>query len=115
MTNKANILALAERIENLPDPTQFNMRTYMHECGTPSCFAGHAAAMSMGTKKIRHWSFLHRIDAANFLGLTDSQAERLFIPGIPGQSKHYTITNKQGAALLRHLAETGRVSWSKVL
>lgn len=127
--NKERIIQLAEAIEQGtllagPERLGFNMNYFStpmswfnqdfarRDCGTVACIAGHAAAISSGS--VTSFS-----EAAEWLGLPyDETAVELFFPGdssginVPSWSK---ITPAHAGAVLRRLAETGRVDWTAVL
>ena len=43
-TQKKRLFDVAKACREAPDPKQFNMGLYFHNCGTPSCAIGHYAA-----------------------------------------------------------------------
>lgn len=129
--NRENILRVADAIENgelVKRGIGFNMAYYMDyathrtpdridSCGTTACIAG--------------WTFaIFRPDtdpdfvingsgpsigrtAADLLGLTPDQRSALFTPDDFGEEEEWTnITPAHAVAVLRHLAETGKVDWS---
>lgn len=128
--NKERILQLADAIERegaRPEPELgFNMNYFRVErnesclfedfaerpCGTVACIAGHALRLAGidGTF----------IAAAKWLGLSyiGSEGEELFYPGnVSGICVFWwsDITPAHAAAVLRRLAETGKVEWAAVL
>lgn len=114
--NVDRILALADVIEAQPhtrvsDPYGFNMENWRHHnCGTPSCIAGWAAALSRGDTKGITGIPVHVSDIAiEYLDLDDEQAHDLFCP--PGHDWE-SITPSDAAATLRLFAETGKVKWA---
>jgi hypothetical protein len=116
--NKDRILALADLVERQPHSDYyadagFNMETYIHKCGTPSCIAGWAIFTFGGRSDLDCASDrdTENRDAGELLGIGEEQSYALFQPlhlEIPLRK----ITPKQSAATLRHLAETGEVDWS---
>jgi hypothetical protein len=116
--NKERILALADLIEAQPhtglnEKTGFNMGEYRHECGTPACIAGWAAAASVGdttgTIKLEMYA---DIQAQQFLDLDGDQASALFQPPCEDEDEWDEITPDHAAFTLRHLVKTGKVDWS---
>ena len=86
--NAANLRATADAIER---SATYDQREWTHECGTPSCIAGHAAWLTMKP----HERFLHDLSgyicsasgvivegadnrARDFLSLTEDEAYTLF-------------------------------------
>jgi hypothetical protein len=102
------ILLLADVIEKQPHTqfharSGFNMRTYTHSCGSPSCIAGWAAELF--TENIEGSIFAN---AQAALDITDRQASNLFmVDEIPWSD----ITPAHAARTLRNLAATGEVQW----
>lgn len=133
--NTANILALADTIEEAGD-THFIMDTYCngpaiglsaqeikHTCGAAACIAGWADAAEMkgnstqyGTEEIALKHILKDYEPTGGYPWrekeTNELARALFMPrgfdDIPEQ-----FTAKRAAAVLRHLAETGEVAWDE--
>lgn len=134
--NKERILQLADAIERegaLPEPDLgFNMNYFMSEiikadadewgpirgdfayrpCGTVGCIAGHTAHLAGITGGF--WA------AAEWLGLSyvGSDGAELFFPGGVSGIRVFRwsdITPAHAAAVLRRLAETGKVEWAAVL
>ena len=113
--NKQKVLELANYIEA---SNTFGMEVYFHDCGTPSCLAGHGGRLfnipDDGTE--RH------------LSLEEAVASELgFVCGMGDLFRPYTdnfyfradpedgdyITKEHAVATLRHLAETGAVDYEK--
>lgn len=93
----------------------FNMCNWTHTCGTPACIAGWANFVRTDDDG----TFLGDMSAAAmWLGITKSQAEELFAPDEDFEEEDgplflwSEITPTHAAAVLRHLADTGRVDWS---
>jgi len=107
--NITNILKLADIIERQKhvetvSETGFNMSTYWHPCGTPSCIAGFAASQG-GYANMDGWTFR---GGMAWLGLDETTAARLFSP----TELYLTdVTPAMAAWTLRNLAETGEVLW----
>ena len=108
--NTENIIALADLIETLPQAgfgskEGFFMGNWRHACGTPSCIAGwavHLAGIDCGPHQVPD-------KAADWLDLPIGEEWELFDPDLPYSS----ITPQHAAKVLRHLAETGVVDWSR--
>ena len=95
---------------------QFDMRDYAHPCGAPACFSGHCVSYfdpELYAHRIANdqVSDLHE-DAADILDLSTDRANRLFVPIVEDNPEAYEIDAQQGANVLRHLAETGRINWN---
>jgi hypothetical protein len=84
-------------------------------CGTVACLAGWAGALAQPKASLRELNEseqLIRERAEVFLGLPSAEAGRLFYPS--GVMVSWgDITPKQAVRVLRHLAKTGKVDWSK--
>ena len=125
--NTKNIVKLADLIERQPDTEihdedGFCMQSELHVCGTPACIMGFAA-------------FLHSPGNVTDGNVYEMGCEYLGLPKFPDEGSqditnhlfypemrtaHFCrhkgdkgyISAKRAARTLRHLAETGRVSWS---
>ena len=109
--NVDNILATADEIERAD---HFDMSRFWEdlECKTPSCIAGHAAALAGGidVKAVYEGSFVYpesaTVDLAQrWLGLDVAQRGPLFWAD-PASSRSRAVRT------LRHLARTGEVLWT---
>ena len=119
--NKERIRKLADVIERQPDAnsvwgTGFCMRMVFHDCGSPSCIAGWAHALfDDSVDDAFHFRVLY---AEDLLDIPDDQGRLLFEPNnehayfgaVYGEIGH--VSAKHAAAVLRHLAKTGKVDWS---
>ncbi|MDV2964989.1 hypothetical protein RZ532_03315 [Nitratireductor aquimarinus] len=141
MLNINAVNALADLLDNLPAEaeTGFNMmhynlsldHSYMqvdthveHECGTVCCIAGWAAMyLQEGDQPLRESPAkltphdFPRRKAREILGLTEHQTRQLFEPMDHDVSDDpnldwYSVTPKQAAKILRHLATTSVVDWT---
>jgi hypothetical protein len=77
-------------------------------CGTTGCIAGWAHHLFGGGKETAFTDDL-QFDARELLDLPFEIADDLFVPG-GGYLRD--IKPAKAAAVLRHLAETGKVDWS---
>jgi hypothetical protein len=110
--NTENIIALANLIETLPQAgfgskEGFFMGNWRHDCGTPSCIAGwavHLAGIDCSRSQVA-------TKAADWLDLDIEDEQELFDPG--HHLPYEAITPQHAAKVLRHLAETGVVDWSR--
>ena len=125
--NKANVLALADYIEEEILDEVFDMSIYTHEdCGTAACIAGHECSR-IGKLSAVMSACLGSCytEARTSLGLSVYCATALFSPR-PGEQAGRPlsifncmagpvnvgyITRKHAIACLRHLAHTGAVDW----
>jgi hypothetical protein len=125
MANKDRLMQLADIVEAAPEVTYnddieslggFSMSQYFHNCGTPSCIAGHTIAafaphFDQKTDDPRHV-------ASYLLGISEAEGRKLFVPGgwdtIPDEIYPYGSTGPQAAKVIRHFAETGEIDWEKM-
>ena len=93
----------------------FTMHSSKYSCGSPACILGHWNAIRDSTT-----TAMTRFDYASLasdLGITRMQAAELYAPihcfahfaAPPREFGH--ITKHHAAAVLRHLADTGKVDW----
>jgi hypothetical protein len=123
--NKENILKVANAIENRAIPELgFNMGTFrddintrndLHDasgshCGTVACIAGWAEAVRLNTSTFDNDGGVPD-RSQEYLGLDQDQADVLFY-GFGGWNDLTQISPDEAVAVLRHLAETGKVDWS---
>lgn len=105
--NKELILSVADTIEQQPetgyyDKNGFNMGSYTHDCGTPSCMAGWAIALKEERDYVDHLNAFHK--ACNYFGVSEDDGHKLFLA--------YNYDDKRTCVqVLRNLAETGNVDW----
>jgi hypothetical protein len=118
--NRTNIRALARRLRSPSVDQHFDLGEYLtteadtstpigqaiHECGTVACIAGFAAIMAT-PKSTARGAQVQPI-AQEFLGLTDEEADKLFIPA--GFS-YSVVTRFVAADTLDHFADTGEIKW----
>jgi hypothetical protein len=120
--NKERILKLADIIEKQPhttpqQPDGFTMSNWTHDCGTPACICGWANHELNKETSSDIWLGDDRV-AAEWLGLDIDTAGSLFEPSRERDSNPWAtdwwdeITPAHAAAVLRNLAETGKVDWS---
>lgn len=137
--NKERLLELADLLESEKVVGHFDMDyffksynlsvpTHTHKlgaaealnvCGTVACIAGWAVAAF--NPKLQGFQIDYEQIAADLLGLRYEQADRLFTPSDNGDDcdpededrSPYAASAKQAAKVVRHLAETGEVDWSK--
>jgi hypothetical protein len=126
--NKDRILAVADAIEkhSIPD-LGFNMQYFVAasrpwtpdrsgaKCGTVACIAGWTRAVRNGAIP-KHAATIHDFryhHEAQWLGIDAKDARALFLPeDLPGGPNYDSITPAHAVAVLRHLAEIGKVDWS---
>ena len=128
--NRERVLALAERIQNLADPTDYDHARFSgyypksdhnhnRGCNTPCCLAGHAVLMMHQADQDCRWqddtnsiSFVTD-QATEYLGL-DEATMYLLLDFDPLGS----LTRDSPpvvAAVLRILAETRQVRWDEAV
>lgn len=115
-----------DTFENTNDPNDAAGR----ECGTTLCIAGWAVALGDRKRYVRH-AMAERGDnpfnrelitdwegeGRELLGLSASEANRLFLP-VDDEGDTYNfeeITVAQATAVLEHLLAEGDVDWQRVL
>ena len=111
--NKANILKLADHIENLK-PEEYDQSVFAHDCGAPACIAGHAVFLAESWDQVSEDEESEHLTpclASCWLGLQMPEAHELFDSDPVHLDK--TPTTQDAARTLRHLAETGKVDWRR--
>ena len=125
--NKDNVLAVADAIEKHSIPKLgFNMCVFGakadsafadrtdksgHGCGTVACIAGTARTLRTGRIFLIRVSRFRWSKEADWLGLDENDANELFFAAAANIDLE-DIEPAQAVAVLRHLAETGKVDWS---
>lgn len=111
--NKERILALADLIEQQPhttpyDKSGFDLSSYTHDCGTPSCIAGWAAWEAAGRpeKLIMDPGKIIEL-AQTYLGLDEHECD--IFCGECGTPRLSKVTPQTVALLLREFVETEEV------
>lgn len=130
--NVENILKVADAIEQHSIPNLgFNMalwyapagRNYPdnsgRNCGTVACIAGWAYSvargLSLAATNVDTAAYDAGVKAKQFLGLTEEEASRLFMPHIDGEDHDVGrcgVKPERAIAVLRHLAKTRKIDWS---
>lgn len=119
---KERLLELAAIIEKQPwcrriTETGFTMERFVHECGTPACIAGWAAAQLVPNSNLRWLVMEGDVPWLAVEWLCDEKiegrplppwSEQLFMPS----GDWRLISPSMAAKTLRHLAETGNVVWN---
>ncbi|MCI0562017.1 MAG: hypothetical protein MN733_26315, partial [Nitrososphaera sp.] len=119
-TKADRLLRLADRVQR---SETFDMRHFFNECRTPACIAGHALVQKEEEKEI-YSTYPPRFirdsftEAMEYLMLTFSQANTLFIPNFdcanlterPGYPGYISAT--RAARVLRHFALTDAIDWT---
>lgn len=123
--NIENLNALIAHMENAVPDEKFNMANiftsvksgsqverYTH-CKTAACIAGWAYVVAPVEARRRrtHWLSGHWRTAEKWLGLTATQADRLFSPSGYWHAEDYP--RARAIAVLKHLRETGEVNWDR--
>ncbi len=127
--NIGNILKVADAIENSTvQNLGFNMKGYMQinskhaidysgkDCGTVACIAGWACAIEgVPYEDISHSSVAFNMGAKLF-GLSEEEAEELFVPETETVNYYSTdILPANAVRCLRNLAITGKVDWEAAM
>lgn len=116
MVNAKNVLKVADAIETHSIKTLgFNMAVWDkpyyedmsgHDCRTCACIGGWTNRVFKRNDP-RAGSF----EAMKILDLSREERNALFFPNDPKLLFAYKATPKKAAAVLRHLAATGKVNW----
>jgi hypothetical protein len=139
---KRRLLKLADTITNLPEkdekgrPVRFNMDRWFggpdewSGCGTVACMAGWAVVQSQkgrtlaqkinttqaGIRRAKAAEYaatgIHA-KAAEYLGLNDEQAHRLFIPEAFRSGNFTKISAMRAAGVIRLFVKTGEIEWNR--
>lgn len=122
--NKDAITATIELIER-DQALSFNMGHYLevNTCGTSCCLAGYANIAKFGSEKaIPHnredrWGngetwVDHYLHAKEYFGLTEDQADALFIPN---DNAIETQDKDIGIRVLKTFRDTGEVVWDELV
>lgn len=113
--NVENICKVADAIEREAGGVGLNMASLISWCGTAACVAGHAAIVAVGMKRAA--AEVDILSAArDYLGLDyTTQGSPLFVPDGWRENKDSigAFTPARAAAVLRHLANTGEVVWTR--
>lgn len=104
MVNRTNCRHLADYLETISD-NSFGMEEW------GCCIAGHA--MELIEPEVVPITLSHESDiAAKWLGLSEQEAYDLFL--IAGMDVLLgTVTRRHAIAVLRYLAETGKIYWPR--
>ena len=122
--NTENINQLADHIEQCKEVTRedhrhsmgpsFTMRNTIYSCGAPACMLGHNQALHKRSVRCTPMDTF-----ANDLGITVTQAEELTCPADNNSADYRAppgywsyISKARAVAVLRHLADTGKVDWT---
>ena len=103
--NIKNIQRVRNVIEAHPD--QYDQEDFFHDCGTPSCIAGHA---------VFHRDYAIALNrsvytiARDQFGISSTAAKQLF-HGAPYGVEELPPTPAEALGVLDHLIETGEVKW----
>lgn len=82
-----------------------------YKCNTVACIAGHAALLEAAETRLKP-SLDIEDTARNWLGLTEDQADDLFMPSHLPDGKHYEdVTSKIAVRVCEHFRDTGEVNW----
>ena len=107
-------LELARIIREGLEGVEFDMSSWCEAyggCGTAGCIAGHACAVYDKAVWQPGWGGQIFMSAGILLGLSDNQAQRLFLPWTKGGPNAIDITPAMAAATLENYALTGKVEW----
>lgn len=110
--NRENIQKVRDHIASLP-PAKFDMGSLgSDECGSPACIAGWTPR-ALGVPRPRGVGPMAH--ARRLLGLTEDQADELFMPSEVPFGDVYDATPAQGAKALDILLERSAVDWKAAL
>ena len=120
--NKTNLLRVADAIEKHEiEGLGFNMSFWVenasrdldlsgHGCGTVACIGGTAEVLRLGDVKAASASWQGEENAAEWLGLSPSQANILFF-SMPSGIWFQHVQPAQAVATLRYAAEFDDIDW----
>lgn len=112
MANAERLMLLADSLGKVAD---FDMVACLErgDCGTRACIAGHAVLLS--GKPIPDYDSQVMEDAQDWLGLTDAERTKLFVPWAATSAykgyRRYLISAEQAAEVVRNFASTGEIVW----
>jgi hypothetical protein len=111
--NIKNLTKLVKVLESDKAQEHFNMSVVctgpdINTCGAVACIGGWANLIQHGDKAYAG-DYRPLYEAGNWLGLAEDQSMLLFLP--PGEFVYLT-NPKDGAKVVQHLIETGKVNWS---
>ena len=101
--------------ENLPDDDR-DLELFINHgidnlCNTAGCLAGWASVAA--GDRVNRPQYIIRDDAQAFLGLSDAEADQLFIPRMVRDET--SITAVQAVQVLEILRDTCQVDWEAVI
>jgi hypothetical protein len=102
-------------IKVLEKSETYNQATYVNECGTPACIAGHAVMMEEDDPNDFIGGFF--LAAQQILGLSLTDASLMFHETIVYDyelRKYADITKEMAIDMLKRFLETGQVEWRLV-
>ena len=107
--NVENVKKLIDHMESIDD-SEYDQRRYTHECGSPSCIAGHAVRLARGKDyKIEDCDISYI--AGDWLDIPVYHTIEMFKPY---SIRRFDETTKQEAInMLKNFLETGEVVWGK--
>lgn len=95
----------------------YDQSNWAHDCGTPACIFGHAAALNQNVETF-DWDIIDfgyiQASGTDYMGFTDrfDIVESLSRPyPLRDENAYHHPTNKQAIEVLNHLIETGEVDW----
>ena len=127
--NRTNLKMLIKNMKQLKEKKKYmyyNQEHYTHDCGTPSCIGGHAAALSLARSKVffgrpEAFNIHHALKknvkscrdiASEWLDLNPCQEENLFAAN-PLQDGGGPPTIDDAITTLEFLFKTGDVCWQR--
>jgi hypothetical protein len=99
-----NRLRVAEYLQKL-NSEEF----HMHFCS--NCICGHINRAFLGFEHSAGTWGEQRSRAAEFLGISNTEADKLFSPGNPVHSRGQSPHPQDAARVMRYLAATDTVDW----
>ena len=106
-----NVKLLKQVQKDIKNSLTFDQRTYVHDCGTPACIAGHIIARHYRASEaiLQHCAaFSLKTHARTAAGLDNHQADELFM-GFPYSARQ--TTKDEAIAAIQSLIDTGEVEW----
>ena len=114
--NVENVNKLINHLESIED-SEYDQKTYIHDCGTPACITAHAVYLS----KEKNLRLMNRSLVGNEMFWLaqiwlDIPLHNEIEMCNPYPIERYKKTKKQEAInMLKNFLETGEVVWEKVI
>ena len=125
--NTENLITLRNHLQT---STTYDQREWFHDCGTPACVAGHAAALALGANNFYDWSAKEedhltlvqriQIEAEDWLELEEREADVMFdshpyykFPLVTGEPIPRKATKEDAIRMLNWAIDNDEVKWDE--